>query len=374
VLVLHIISNLERGGAEGVLFRLCTADRSSTHVVISLTTLGHYGPLLRTRQIAAHSLCLIPGRLNLSGLMRLFALLRRYRPDIVQTWMYHADLIGGVVARLAGIRNVFWGVRHGLINPGALRQTTRFVVGCCALLSGLIPQRVVSCSELGAKAHVDMGYAAEKLRVIPNGFDIDVLSIDLEARRAFRAAEGISETVPLFGMVARFDPHKDHETLIRALAILKKKGSDFLCLLAGSGMDSTNLTLLSSLEQSSVADRVTLLGARDDIPSLMNALDIHVLSSKGEAFPNVLGEAMACGTPCVATEVGDARLIIGTTGWLTPPGNASALAEALDSALEEMGDASAWQHRSKVCRDRIVGSYSIATMLSAYSRVWQGEV
>ena len=370
MLILHVITGLDSGGAEGVLFRLCTADSSARHVVISLTGEGHYGPLLRRRRIETHVLGMKRGRPSLFGLVRLARLLLHHRPDVVQTWMYHADLIGGGVARAIGIRNVVWGLRHGTVDIGSLHRMTRFVIKCCALLSRLVPRRIVSCSVVGAAAHAAMGYAQAKLRVVPNGYDVDLFRIDQDARSVFREAERIPAAVPLFGMVARFDPHKDHATLIRALAAIKQQGRDFLCLLVGAGMDETNAQLVELLHRHRVRDRVLLAGRRNDVPAIMNALDVHVLSSRGEAFPNVIAEAMACGTPCVATDVGDARRIMGETGWLVPPGDDQALARGMLSALDGMREKAAWQARRHACRTRIVERYSMESMLSGYRLAW----
>lgn len=371
MLILHVISGLDSGGAEGVLFRLCTADTSAKHIVISLTGDGHYGPLLRKRRIETYALGMKRGRPSLSGLIRLARLLLRYRPDVVQTWMYHADLIGGGVARAIGIGNVVWGLRHGMVDAGSLRRITRLVIRCCALLSRLVPRTIVSCSAVGAAAHAAMGYAQAKLRIVPNGYDLDMFRIDQDARMAFRAVERIPAAVPVLGMVARFDPHKDHATLVRALAAVKQEGRDFLCLLVGSGMEETNAQLVEFLQRHCLRDRVLLAGRRNDVPDIMNAIDVHVLSSSSEAFPNVIAEAMACGTPCVATDVGDARRIMGETGWLVPPGDPQALAHGMLAALDDMRDANAWQARRMACRERIVERFSMESMLSGYRHVWQ---
>ena len=137
-------------------------------------------------------------------------------------------------------------------------------------------------------------------------------------------------------------------------------------------MAANNQELCRLIESQGVKDNVLLLGERPDIPSVMNALDIHVLSSSfGEAFPNVLAEAMACGTPCVTTDVGDAAVIVGDTGWIVPTSNSELLANAISEAVAEMQDSEKWAVRRSMCRDRVVLNFSIERMVDNYHNVWK---
>jgi glycosyltransferase involved in cell wall biosynthesis len=170
--------------------------------------------------------------------------------------------------------------------------------------------------------------------------------------------------------VGRFDPQKDHVNLLAALAYIQRQGVDLACVLVGTGLDADNTPLLQQIEQAGLQSRVRLLGRRNDISAVMNALDVHVLSSSAEAFPNVLAEAMACGTPCVTTDVGDAPLIVGDTGWVVPPRNAEALADAIESALSVKSDPG-WNERKHAARLRIEQNFSIERMVAAYNEVWR---
>jgi len=238
-----------------------------------------------------------------------------------------------------------------------------------------VPTRIVCCSQRAALVHRELGYTAAKIDVIPNGYDLERFSPDPGARRRGRIELGAGEEVPLFGMVARFNPQKDHQNLLTALRRIAGSGQSFRCVLIGPGIDMTNSTLVAWIEQEHLSDRVVLLGQRTDIPGLMNSLDVHVLSSAyGEAFPNVISEAMACGTPCVATDIGDAAFIIGDTGWIVPPGNPESLADALMQAVTAMRDSDAWQRRRAGARQRIVGNFSIDTMVSGYRAVWMRAI
>jgi len=369
--IFHIITGLNDGGAEAVLFRLCTHDQDNQHTVISLMDEGKYGPLLRERGIIVHCLGMPQGRVTPGGLLRLWGLLRRLRPEVVQTWMYHADLVGGLVARLAGVRHVCWGIRHTTLEPGSSKQSTIMVAKLCAKLSHWVPRRIVCCAQKAAEVHQAVGYAAEKCVVIPNGYDLTQFAPDQASGRRVREEWGIAPSTPLLGMVGRFDPHKDHGNLIQALGLLKQQGLEFRCALVGNGLVSANDELGGWLRRHDVLDRVLLVGRRNDIPAVMNALDLHVLSSAGEAFPNVLAEAMACGTPCVTTDVGDAAVIVGDTGWVVPPRNPQALAQAMVQAFTARQESTSWQARRQAARERVADKFSIERMVRAYRQVWQ---
>ncbi|MBI5431130.1 MAG: glycosyltransferase [Nitrosomonadales bacterium] len=371
MIVAHVITCLDDGGAEAVLYRLCLADRQNRHVVVSLQDDGKYGALLKQAGIAVHCLDMPRGRVTPGGIWKLARLLRQLRPDVVQTWMYHADLLGGLVARVAGIRHVFWGLHHTNLEQGKTRRATILVARLNALLSRWIPERIVSCSQKGVAAHQAIGYAAKKFRVIPNGYDLRQFAPDPQAGAALRSTLPLPDGVPLLGMVARFDPQKDHPNLITALGLLKQGGHDFRCVLAGSGMTVANTGLVDWLDTHGIRDRILLLGQRSDIPAVMNALDVHVLSSAGEGFPNVLCEAMACGTPCVTTDAGDAGLIVGDTGWVVPVGSAASLADALTDAFgQRVADPAAWERRKAAARQRILDRFSIERMVDGYNRAW----
>lgn len=371
--IVHVITCLGDGGAESVLFRLCSHDTDNRHVVVSLRGSGKYGPLLARSGISVHCLEMPKGRLTFRGIFRLWKLLRSEHPDVVQTWMYHADLVGGVVARLVGIRRVFWGIRHSDLSPEKTRRSTMLVAKICARLSRWVPFGIICCAQKALEAHKALGYASHKMRVIPNGFDLNTFQPDTQARTRLRSEFGVANELPLLGMVGRFDPLKDHENLFRALALLKQGGNDFRCVLAGAGVDRGNALLIEVLKDLGLQDEVLLLGPRTDIPAFMNALDVHVLSSCSEAFPNVLAEAMACGTPCVTTDVGDAAVIVGDAGWIVPPSNSRALADALGEALNSLSHAENWACLQKKARQRIAENFQIATMVERFNNVWNSE-
>jgi glycosyltransferase involved in cell wall biosynthesis len=370
--IVHIITGLSNGGAEGVLYRLCKYDSSVEHVVVSMMDKGKYGSLLEEEGIKVFCLNLPAGKVTLSAFWRLYKLLRMQQPDVVQSWMYHADLIGGVTARFAGLKNIFWNIRHTTLEPGKSKKSTILIAKLCALLSGIVPKGIVCCAQEAVRVHAELRYKKSKMTVIGNGYDLSTFNPSDEMKFAFRNEIKVLNDQILLGMVGRFDAQKDHFGLLGALSIVKKVNPNLQFALIGRELNHRNLILKGEIKKVGLESSLILLDQRADISSVMNGLDIHVLSSSfGEAFPNVLAEAMACGTPCVTTDVGDAAVIVGDTGWVVPPKNPQALADAiLDAVNEEQNNPQAWQARRQACRERIVNNFSIEKMVAEYHQVW----
>lgn len=352
-----------------MLFRLAerARERSWQSVVISLTSRGHYASRLEDLAVPVHTLHLRPAVFPL-GFIRLIQLLRRIRPDVVQTWMYHADLIGGVAARMSGIAPVLWNVRGGL-RPRESTLSTRLTARAAGTLSHLVPSRIISCSRRNVRDAEAVGYAPDRIAVIPNGYDTEALQRSPAARRQLRDEWGVGDHEVAVGFVARWHPQKDHKTLIRAVSLLENRDAVRL-ILVGPGMSPNNRDLMTLLRSHSVVGRTVLPGPMSPIAPVMSALDLHVLSSiSGEGFPNVVAEAMACETPCVVTDVGDAALIVGETGWVVQPDNPEALAGTISEAIgriilegEELGGR---------CRERIRSNFSLERMVQSYVLLWE---
>lgn len=374
--IVHVITSLYPGGAQSALFRLCSRDTRNRHTVLTLIGNGDLEAPLREQGVEVVSVGFSRRGLSLAGMVRLWRAMRRYRPDLVQTWMYHPDLVGGLSARLAGIRLVCWGIRHTALEAGQSSRSSIIAARLCARLSGLVPRRIVCCATEAQRLHEALGYRGKKMVVIPNGFDLadfrPFAPGEIAAYRRELLNPGASP--PILGMVGRFNVQKDHANFLKALAELKARGHDFLCLLVGASLDTANTELTGWIDEQGLASHIRLLGRRADIPAVMNSLDLHILSSAfGEAFPNVIAEAMACGTPCVGTDVGDTAQIIGDTGWVVPPRDPLRLADAIETALAERANApAAWQRRRQDSAARIKEHFTIDRMVMSYNEVWRG--
>ena len=356
-----------------MLCRLVTSKTEAVeHVVISLRGKGFYGPVLAANGIALHGFDF--GRFlqwrSFSELRRLVKLIADVSPDVVQTWLYHADLVGGVAARLAGCKAVVWGVRSASLSPLLMGRFTRIVAWVCARLSGFVPVAIATCSQEAAKVHKRLGYDASKFHVIANGFDLEIFKPDAGARKRLRQSWGMTDSQVLLGCVARWDPYKDHANLLEAISIALANGCHVRCVLVGGGLDDRNPVLSGLLAKYNLGESVILAGKQSDIPSVMNALDFHILPSASEAFPNVVAEAMACGVPAIVTNVGDAALIVGDTGWVVPPKNPPQLARAIADAVADARGTGHAQRRAAV-RQRIVDNFSLEKMTQSYVGLWK---
>ncbi len=371
--VVHIISGLGQGGAETVLYRLVTAPtQHNRNIVISLGDADVFGPKLELAGVPLHCLKMKGPLAFVSGLFRLRRLLKQLSPDVVQTWMYHSDLVGGIMARLAGVKNVVWCIRNSGENLHRSSLKSRVVAWTCARLSRWVPRKIVSCAENAARRHKQWGYDASKFKVIPNGYDFSHWHADAEIRASVREELGVSEHTMLIGAIARWNPLKDHTNLLGALAQVVKRYPEVQCVLVGQGLDHTNTALMEIIERFGLGRNVILLGRRDDVPRIMTALDVHVLSSNAEGFPNVVCEAMATEVACVVTDVGDAALIVGEQGVVVPPRNAGALAQGVLSVLDELHGPADVERRRKG-RERVVRLFSLSSMVSNYERFWRFE-
>lgn len=330
-----IITGLATGGAEMMLLKLLARiDRSRFDpYVISLTTNGEIGPRIEALGVPVEAFDMRPGMPEPLAFFQLARRLRALKPDVAQTWMYHADLVGGLAARAAGVRTLAWGIRNSDLSKDRTKLTTRIVVHACALISHSVPRQILFCSEASRAIHLAAGYAKDKTRLIPNGFDLACFTPDPVARDSVRGELGLPAAAQLVGLIGRYDPQKNHLGFIAAASRISAVLPNAHYLLAGGGVDGANFELTRAINNAGAAGRFHLLGRRDDMPRLMAALDVLASSSYGEAFPNVVGEAMACAVPCAVTDVGDSAYIVGDAGRVAASGDMEGLSRAIIELL-----------------------------------------
>jgi glycosyltransferase involved in cell wall biosynthesis len=317
--VVFVITDLVMGGTERMLYNVIShldRDRFQSRVA-SLIEIGPMGRDLQSLGVPVYALGMTHGTMNPWYIIRLARWLEQDVPDVVVTWLYHADLLGGLAARLAGNIRIVWNLRHGTLDPQC-KRSLRWTVRACAKLSHYLPDRIICCSEASRREHAAIGYDVEKMVVIPNGVHSRKFKPDASARFSVRAELGVPVDAPLIGFMARFHPEKDHHTFIEAAARLHPHRPDAHFLLCGENITRGNHQLSAWIRMTGASQCFHLLGMREDMPRLTASLDILTLCSSSEGFPNVLLEAMACGVPCVVTDVGDLARIIGNAGFVVP--------------------------------------------------------
>ena len=326
--VLFVITGLSYGGAEMMLLKLLQQidrKRFLPHV-ISLTDIGDIGRRISALNIPVEALGMRRSPLDIICLVRIINRLRKIKPEIVHAWMYHADLIGGLASRLAHGPVIIWSIYSSNLLPSNTNLLTKLIVLGCAKLSSWIPDCIQYDSYQGKSYHGTIGFRESYSLVIPNGVDLREFKPDQQARQEIRREIGVTPETPIIGLIARFDPIKNHEGFIEAASHLHCHMPDVHFLMAGQSVDWTNPILKNTIEKYNLTNVFHLLGHRIDIPRITAALDLACLSSFSESFGIVLIEAMACSVPCVSTDCGEQALILGNKDWIIPIGDMEGLA------------------------------------------------
>lgn len=367
--IFHVITGLNVGGAEMLLCQLLETLRPPAfeHTVIAL--LDKEGVLSRrvAKSAELHHLGMRAGWVRLKDLWRLRRYLHNGKPDVVQAWMFHANLMATLTSLWSGIP-VVWGVHQSLDYIRGNKLNTRVVI-CASRALSRFPDRIVYCSSVSADQCEAFGFHQVARQLIPNGFDTERFRPDADARVRVRNEFAISEDNFVIGLVARWHAMKDHDNFLQAATLFVREHSHALFLLVGDGLDAGNKVLTDWIQARGLVERVRLCGRRSDLAAVNAALDVASSSSAwGEAFPMALGEAMACGVPCVATDVGDVRQIIGDTGVVVPPRNPAALCTGWEKlAGMSRRDRDALGVR---VRQRIIERYSLASVARQYADLY----
>ena len=368
--VLHIITSLGSGGAEAMLYKLAAQmDRRRLEcAVVVLMDASFYGPKLQDLGIPVWPLNLRQGRATLGALLKLRSIVRHVRPHVVQGWMYHGNIAAWAATILSKAAcPVVWNVRQTLCDLKLEKPLTRFIVKLGARLSRF-PDSIVYNSHTSADQHEKIGFCRTSRVVIPNGFNTDSFHADPIARQELRRQWKIKDEDFLVVNVARYHPVKDHFSLIDAAFIVVREYPTAKFILVGSGVGNHNEALRARIAERRLTSVFQLMGEQDNIAAILAACDLFVLSSAAEAFPNVVGEAMACELPVVVTDVGESRKIVGDLGQVVPPRDSSALASAIVRMMRLPSHA-----RSEIgrrARERIRSLYSLEAVTEVYRKLY----
>ena len=337
-------------------------------IVITLGRGGAIAEKIESLGITVCSLGMSGNRPSPGAVWRLLKQVRAYKPQVIQGWMYHGNLMAVVAGLLSpGRTPVLWNIRHSLYDIRRDKRLTALIIRLGASLS-FLPRGIIYNSRISAKQHEKLGYASARTLILPNGFDCELFRASLEARASIRQQLGVPDGAMLIGLVARYHPIKDHANFIAAAAKLASIRKDVHFVLVGSRVNEKNRELTEMIDAVGLRDRVHLLGEQSSLPEITAALDIATSASWSEAFPNVIGEAMSCGVPCVVTDVGDSAVIVGDAGRVVPPKDSNALAAGWASILDlnqEQRNA-----LSAAARQRIVENYLLANIVAQYEALY----
>lgn len=369
--ILHVITALGVGGTEQSLVKLLGAEALADldHHVFSLLPGGALAGPLRHTGAAVLEFDLLGGLKLLYGTAALVRRARELDADLIQGWLYHGNL-WATVAHAAVRRRVplVWNIRQSLPGLQGENAHARFAIRMGRLLSAR-PQRILYNSTVSAEQHRRFGFRADRTQFIPNGFDVDRFRPRPDARRRLRSEWGVADDAPVFGVVARYHPVKDHAGFLAAAREVLDGAPAARFVMAGTGVDDRQASLTAQIEALGLTSAVKLLGERHDIPDVMAALDVAVSSSIAEAFSNAVGEAMSCGLPCVVTSVGESAFLVGDTGSVVPPSDPGAMARAMLS-LANVGSA-ARNAMGCAARRRVETHFSLASVARSYRAVYR---
>lgn len=366
--IVHIIIGLNTGGAEMMLKKIILNDFYAKHQVVSLTSVGFVGGVLKKENIEVFTFGL--NKINVPIVFfRLIFLLYKLKPDIVQTWMYHSDFLGGIAAKLSGIKRIFWNIRNTDI-PQKNISATGIIIRLCSILSYFIPEKIICCANSAKIRHVELGYSVKKMIVIPNGFEIINYSSSCNASKKLRSDLCIDDDILVIGVVGRYDYLKGYDVFVdAAYLILNKINKKIVFLCVGRNVDTNNKLLTDHIKRLGMESNFRLVGEVNNTFDYYSIMDIFCLPSRAEGFPNVIAEAMLASLPCVVTDVGDAAIIVDREGVVVPPNKPLALSNGLIHFLKM----NTHVRNSIGARNRlrIVENYDIDIILKRYCHAYE---
>ena len=325
--LIFIIVSLNTGGAQSILIRMLkNINKEKFKVyVISLTDKGELGDTITNLGFPLLTLNMKKNCSIFSSLFKLIKLMKKIKPDIVHTWMYHSDLIGGLAAKILGVKLIIWGVRSADFFSPATPISTKFIVKVCAFLSNFLPDKIVYNSYKGQEFHHSIGYQPKKSYLIYNGVDTNKFKSNTSSSKLLKNRLKIDVNKKVIGLIARYDYLKNHEGFIEMASYIIKEDKSFHFLMIGDYVKDNSI-MLQALKKKKLEKKFHLLDNVNEVENIISGLDAVVITSTSEAFPNVLIESMSCGVPCFSTDVGDVKKIIHDHEWVVPVNDMKQLA------------------------------------------------
>ncbi len=369
--ILHFITSINRGGAELQMLNLVCNDKKNKHIIISLINSNELLNKLQLSKIDVFSLNLNKNMINkFFFLFTLINLIIKIKPNKIYCWMYHSCLIS-ILIKLIFYKKIYWLIRHGSPFRPYVSFRNYITNLLLAFFSNIIPYKIIYCSDYSISQHQKIGYNRKKSLLIYNGYKKEEFHVDKKKSTDFRKKNLIKDECFIIGMLARYHSVKNHKMLFESLSILKKKyqNFDFKIILAGRGINNNNKELINLLVQSSIFENSILLDQIDKTKNFYNILDLHILPSFNESFPNVICESLLCGVDCIATNVGASNEILPNKQWLLEDIDAEILASKINSYYNFYQNIKDKKEYSESLHKKIHDKYSITKFLDKYERI-----
>ena len=362
--IVFISPDINSGGAENILFNIAKTINKEDIVIISLTDIGFYGSKLKDKGYKLYALNMKKNFLSLFKFIHLIILINKLRPKYVHTWLYHANLVGGIAAKISGVKKLIWTIHHDF------EYSSFFVfieLKLLIILSYFLPDKIIYGSEISKFNHQYNGFIKRKSITINNGVCLNKFKPTKKLRKYFRDKFNISKDTLFLGNIARYHPLKDHETLLKALEILKNQNVDFKCIFIGPGLSRNNYKLKSKIKKYGLNEEIILHGKSFEVNKVINSFDINILTSIKECSPISIIECMAVGIPCICTDVGDASHLIGKSGWVFPIYDYFAIASCIKYIAKNK---KILMKKGILSRKIIQQNYSLRKMIYEYKNLY----
>tara|TARA_B110000444_G_scaffold260345_1_gene306921 strand:+ start:1135 stop:2280 length:1146 start_codon:yes stop_codon:yes gene_type:complete len=377
--IVHIINSLKKGGAEGNLYRLCKFQKKKYKnkiniIIITLIDNGYYEYELKKKGIKILSL-----RINeenkifdfIKKITKLRKYIKKINPDIIQSWMYHSNFLSIFIPKKYYNR-IFWNIRHSELNLRISKKMTILLSIICGLFSRFVPKKIIYCSEKSIKFHENnQYYCKKKTRLIDNGYSDKTYYPSNNLRLNFRKKNKIKKTDIILGYAGRYAKQKNIESLLNAFSKIVKNYENAHLYMVGKEINLQNKELINIISGLNIKDKIVLLNEQKNLLEFYNGIDLLVLTSHSESFPNVIAEAMLCSTPVLASNAGCSKKIIDKYGFVLNKNDYLSITKGLKKSINILENKKRnWKFLKKNVRSQIKKKFSIEKMANSYSKNW----
>ncbi len=365
--ILHIITSLSYGGAQETLYNIITNQKSPNinHIVLSIRGSSKYTTLIKNRNITCYDLNISKSKINLlPGFINLIKIIKYEKPNLIQSWMYHSDLLGSL-ASLITKTPIYWCLVNFSLDPKTTKLNTRITSKICSYLSYIVPKKIISCSSSASQYHIDRGYKHNIFVNIDLGITINKKNININK-------QNLSNTNFIIGCIGRWDPQKNHKNLIFAFnnIINKKNKKNFKLLLAGPNVDKNNIDLLKLVRDLKLEKYVKILGFVKNLDNFYSAIHLNILPSVGEAFPISLLESMIRKKIVIATNVGENSKILRNEDLIINSPNIIDIQNSIIKIYDKYSNKK-WLNKIEESLQKIViENYDIDNTVNLFEKEW----